>query len=89
MSETRICEVCRGTGRVLAGAGLDALQREWPDLPIREMAQRGWIDAGDVENVARCEASFLRFWEASSHAEIRDRYGWPQPAPLSSQKTPE
>jgi hypothetical protein len=69
----RVCEACGGTGYVIVGAGLAALERRYPSLPIREMEKRGWL-AGlkDVEDVADCEAAFFRFWQVTSHAEVQE-----------------
>lgn len=68
------CPSCGGAGYIEVGAGLDALQERYPDLPIREMARRGWFgDIGDGEDVAWCDAAFLRFWNAPTHNELRDR----------------
>lgn len=72
MSDTRVCETCGGTGRIVIGPGFAALQERYPDLPIREMARRGWIGAvGDGEDVARCDSGFLSFWGVASHDEVQ------------------
>lgn len=75
-AETRPCEHCGGSGVIVVGAGLAALQDRYPELPIREMAKRGWLgDIGDGEDVARCESAFLRFWKCEAHAEVREKWG--------------
>lgn len=71
MSERKPCEACCGRGYVIVGAGLAALENQYPGLPIREMEQRGWFgDVGNGEDVARCDASFLRFWGVTTHADV-------------------
>lgn len=76
--ETRQCEACGGSGYIVLGAGLNALQDKYPDFPIREMAQRGWLgDVGDGEDVERCDAAFLGFWGVSTHAEARSLFPTP------------
>lgn len=70
--EKRPCESCGGSGFIIIGAGLSALQDAYPELPIREMAKRGWF--GTIENeedTERCESAFLHFWGVATHAEVR------------------
>lgn len=72
MAEQRVCEACGGCGYIVVPNGLSILQDKYPTLPIREMEKRGWLgDVGDGEDVARCDAAFLRFWGAKSHSEVR------------------
>jgi hypothetical protein len=43
------------------------------------MVDRMWLDADlDGNDWQRLEASFLRFWGAASHAEVRDILQSPQ-----------
>lgn len=68
------CEACGGTGTVIAGTGLAALEARYPDLPIREMERRGWFgDVGDGEDDARCDRGFLLLWNAHSHEEVETK----------------
>lgn len=75
MSEWRQCKECGGLGRIEIGVGLTALQDKYPDLPIREIARRGWFgDVGDGEDVELCDANFLKFWKVSSHEELQEQF---------------
>lgn len=40
------------------------------DLPIAEMMKRGWIEADDIRNVRRIESELIKFFGATSLAEI-------------------
>jgi hypothetical protein len=73
MSQRRICDACGGAGHIDAGVGLIALEYRYPELPIREMARRGWLgNVGDGDDVLVCDAAFLRFWGVDTHAEVKD-----------------
>jgi hypothetical protein len=71
VSERRSCETCGGRGYVVVGAGLVPLEERYPDLPIHEMYERGWLaGAGDGEDVQVCDEAFLRFWRVDSHEAV-------------------
>lgn len=81
----RTCETCGGRGYIEVGVGLNALQDRYPELPIREMVQRGWLcDVGDGDDVARCDAAFLEFWGVESHDEVQKRL---HPSPVSTRRS--
>jgi hypothetical protein len=74
MSQQRKCEACGGRGYIVVGVGLAALEDKYPALPIREIEQRGWLgDVGDGEDVVRCDAAFLGFWDAETHEEVAEK----------------
>jgi hypothetical protein len=66
----RKCEHCHGRGYFVEGAGLVALQEKYPDLPMREIQDRGWLGYPDEDDMTACDAAFLRFWEVASHEEL-------------------
>lgn len=41
------CEYCEGRGYFVTGAGLAALQDKYPEFPIREIQNRGWLGFPD------------------------------------------
>jgi hypothetical protein len=60
---------------------MDALVSMYSDLPVREMADRGWFgDVGEGEAVAVVEGGFLAFWGVRSHDDVRGVIGG-EPAP--------
>ncbi len=74
MGHRRKCEACNGSGYIVVGAGLAVLEAIYPDLPIREMVQRGWLgDVGDGEDAKRCECGFFAFWQAETHEQVREQ----------------
>lgn len=67
-----MCAECGGAGRIEIGAGFAALQSKYPELPIGEIARRGWFDHDpEGEDVERCDKGFLRFWGVEAHDEVR------------------
>lgn len=69
MRTRKKCEACGGCGYIEFDVGLAALQERYPDLPMREMQDRGWLGFPDENDVAACDAAFLTFFEVASHEE--------------------
>lgn len=63
-------DLARAQIELIPDPGLAARARLYAELPVREMARRGWIEVGDLLNVREVERAVSRFFGKESAGEV-------------------